>query len=105
MEGRRFLQPADQRGSLDRDAGDRPVQDRGIAKANPARPVLGGGLHAPYAGAEDWIFASPEAGGRRPYWGQSIMRSIIRPAARKLGITKRLGWHIFRHTYSTLLNA
>jgi integrase len=62
-------------------------------------------LHAPYAGAEDWIFASPEAGGRRPYWGQSIMRNIIRPVARKLGISKRLGWHIFRHTYSTLLNS
>ena len=33
------------------------------------------------------------------------MRNIIRPAARKLGITKRLGWHIFCHTYSTLLNS
>ena len=33
------------------------------------------------------------------------MRNNIRPAARKLKITKRIGWHLFRHTYSTLLNA
>jgi integrase len=27
------------------------------------------------------------------------------PVARKLGITKRMGWHTFRHTYSTLLRS
>jgi len=26
-------------------------------------------------------------------------------AGRQLKITKRIGWHLFRHTYSTLLNA
>jgi len=31
------------------------------------------------------------------------MRRHIRPAARRLGIAKRIGWHTFRHTYSTLL--
>jgi len=27
----------------------------------------------------------------------------IRPAAKKLGIEKRIGWHTFHRTYSTLL--
>ena len=33
------------------------------------------------------------------------MRKTIRPTAIRLGITKRIGWHTFRHTYSTLLRA
>jgi integrase len=36
---------------------------------------------------------------------QPIMRKLIRPAAVKLGITAHLGWHTFRHTYSSLLRA
>ena len=38
-----------------------------------------------------------------PIWGQSIMRKQIHPALEKLGIEKRIGWHTFRHSYSTLL--
>jgi len=33
------------------------------------------------------------------------MRTIIRPAAAKIGITQNIGWHTFRHTYSSLLRA
>jgi len=33
------------------------------------------------------------------------MRRVIRPIAIQLGITKHIGWHTFRHTYSTLLRA
>ena len=33
------------------------------------------------------------------------MRNLIRPAAVELGITERIGWHTFRHTYSSLLRA
>jgi hypothetical protein len=36
-------------------------------------------------------------GGKNPYWGQQLMRRDIRPVAEKLGITKRIGWHTFRH--------
>lgn len=61
--------------------------------------------HTKYSRAEDWVFASPAARGRKPYWGQCLMRTIIRPAAAKIGITERIGWHTFRHTYSSLLRA
>ena len=33
------------------------------------------------------------------------MQKIIRPAASRAGIRKVIGWHTFRHTYSTLLIA
>ena len=58
-----------------------------------------------YRADSDWVFASVNSGGRLPYWGQPIMRKIIRPVAINLGISGRLGWHTFRHTYSTLLRA
>jgi len=58
-----------------------------------------------YCKADDWVFASPAARGRKPYWGQCLMRTIIRPAASKIGITQHIGWHSFRHTYSSLLRA
>ena len=61
--------------------------------------------HTKYRRPDDWIFASPASCGRRPYWAQSIMRNLIRPAAVELGITERIGWHTFRHTYSSLLRA
>ena len=56
-----------------------------------------------FPSADDWVFASKRAKGKRPIWGQSIMRKQIHPAIEKLGITKRIGWHTFRHSYSTLL--
>ena len=31
--------------------------------------------------------------------------AFVRPAAISLGISARLGWHTFRHTYSTSLRA
>jgi integrase len=56
-----------------------------------------------YNGPEDWVFASSICHGHKPYWGQSIMRNVIQPRAREIGITSTFGWHAFRHTYSTLL--
>jgi len=34
-----------------------------------------------------------------------VMVKHIRPAALRAGITRKIGWHTFRHTYSTMLIA
>lgn len=54
---------------------------------------------------EDWVFGSERAFGKLPVWPDSLRTKILQPAARRVGITKRVGWHTFRHTYSTLLKA
>ncbi|HEX4155043.1 MAG TPA: site-specific integrase [Acidobacteriaceae bacterium] len=66
--------------------------------------------HAPCTRPEDWIFASTSnrAGRKRglhPLCLSSVMRYHIQPAALRAGITKKLSWHTFRHTFSTLLKA
>ena len=43
--------------------------------------------------------------GRRPYWGEAILRKYIPPAAQRVGIQKRFEWHTFRHSYSTVLRS
>lgn len=58
-----------------------------------------------YAADSDWVFASPYKGGALPYWPDSALESFVKPAAVRAGITKRVGWHLFRHGYSSLLRA
>ena len=60
---------------------------------------------AVYASPDDWVFASVRTQGKRPVWGQSLMRKKIHPVAKKLGINKRIGWHTFRHSYSSILRS
>jgi integrase len=79
-------------------------------KPVPLHPLLGEALlnwrkTCRFTGCEDWIFASRLHKGRRPYWGAVILRKYIRPVAESLNIEKRIGWHTFRHTYSTLLRS
>lgn len=49
-----------------------------------------------------WVFVNPSSG--KPWWPHKFVRFHLRPAAEKAGIG-RIGWHTFRHTYSTLLHA
>ena len=59
----------------------------------------------PYDRAADWVYASPAKNGTQPYWPNSIYRVYIKRGAEKAGIKKRIGWHTFRHTFGTILNA
>jgi integrase len=60
---------------------------------------------SPYRQADDWVFASPHNQGKFPFWPDAVLQKVIRPAALRAGINKRIGWHTFRHTFSTLLIA
>jgi integrase len=48
---------------------------------------------------QDWVFAN---NGGRPRGQQNILQRHLRPAALRAGIGK-IGWHTFRHSYSTML--
>jgi integrase len=79
-------------------------------KPVPLHPLLAEALsqwreQCAYTKPDDWVFASKRYRGRRPYWGQAILRKYVRPVAQRVGIQKRIGWHTFRHTYSTLLRS
>jgi integrase len=63
-----------------------------------------------YRRPEDYVFATDanRAGGKRgrqPLWLSKVMSYHIQPIATKQGISKRIGWHTFRRTYTTLLHA
>jgi len=79
-------------------------------KPVPLHPELATALlhwrtHCKFKAENDWIFASRLHNGRKPYWGPVILRKYIQPDGQRLGINKRIGWHTFRHTYSTLLKS
>jgi len=54
-----------------------------------------------YQAAGDWVFGNAD---NRPRWQESILANHIKPAAVRARIG-HVGWHTFRHTYSTMLRA
>lgn len=58
-----------------------------------------------YAEPDDWVFASERVQGKMPPWADTLLDRFLQPAAKRAGITKWVGFHTFRHTYSTLLKA
>ena len=84
-------------GDTKTEASFRPLPlDTGLADALLA-------LHSTsfYTGVTDWIFANDHG---RPRWQESILQRQLKPAAIRAGIGK-IGWHTFRHTYSTMLRS
>jgi integrase len=60
---------------------------------------------SPYQADDDWVFASPQTAGKRPYWFDAALVRHLRPAAKRANITKHIGWHTFRRSLATLLTA
>jgi len=86
-------------GEMKTETSQRPVpMDGALAAA-----LLEWSGQTPYQRPEDWVFASPRMNGKQPYWPESIMKCYVRPVAKRLGITKKIGWHTFRRTLATLL--
>ena len=76
----------------------------------PLDEIVLEGLHAwhpvcGYPEPGDWVFASDYNFGKTPLWPDSLRTKVLQPVARRVGITKQIGWHTFRRTYSSLLAA
>jgi integrase len=65
-----------------------------------AETLLAFRRRAVYVGADDYIFAG-DAG--KPRWQGIVLTDHIKPAALRAGIGK-VGWHTFRHTFSSVLH-
>ncbi len=75
-----------------------------------ARDLLAWYEVTPYKKPSDYVWATDanRAGakrGKQPVWLSTVMRDHIQPVARKLGINKKMSWHTFRHTFSSILKA
>jgi integrase len=56
-----------------------------------------------YRSNEDFLFPSVVKNGTQPLTPDMILRRHIRPALNRIGVTKRIGWHSFRHGLATML--
>jgi integrase len=60
-------------------------------------------LTGPYDRETDGVFVSLTMKGKQPLWPETLWRRYGRPAMKAAGITKRVMFYTFRHTYTTLL--
>jgi integrase len=68
---------------------------------NLAEVLLRHRERSPYKAPADFVFAGNSG---RPRWRGILLGDHIQPAADRAGIGK-IGWHTFRHTFSTLIHS
>lgn len=56
-----------------------------------------------YRSDDDYLFPSILKNGTQPLQPDMILKRFIRPALKRLKVTKRIGWHSFRHGLSNQL--
>ena len=56
-----------------------------------------------YRSDEDLVFPSIAKNGGQPICSDMILNRHIRPALKQIGVTKRIGFHSFRHGLATML--
>lgn len=83
-----------------------PTKTEASEAALPLDPELATALldhrrRSVYVGSDDFVFASSLG---KPRWPDSMLADYLKPAAEQAGVGK-IGWHTFRHTYSTMLAA
>ena len=71
-------------------------------KPVPLHPILADALlqwreRCSYRKPDDWVFASKHQGGRKPYWGQAILRRLIRPHKNSASRSDLAGTHSGTH--------
>jgi integrase len=83
-----------------------PTKTEASESALPLDPDLAGVLLAHKARCSCSDESAFVFGGRsgKPPWPDTVLADYIKPAAVKAGIGN-IGWHTFRHTYSTLLHS
>jgi len=56
-----------------------------------------------YNSGDDFLFPSIQKNGTQPVQPDMVLKRHIRPALERLGVTKKVGWHTFRHGLGTML--
>src|SRR6185312_12386419 len=88
-------------GNCKTEASRKPV----VMNEHIAQALIAWRQESVYTASADWVWASTQKKGQQPLWLATVMRYYIQPAARRAGITKKIGWHTFRHTFSTLIKS
>ena len=82
------------------DAGRKPVPlEQGFAE------VLQAGVQSVHTTSQTTTSLLQSRCTAKPIWPNSAMEDHVRPAAKRAGITKRIGWHTLRHRFGTPLKA
>lgn len=88
-------------GEMKSEASRKPLPlDAGLAEV-----LLAWRSICPFNQDAEYIFGSLDKNGQQPYWPTAGMEGHVRPAAKRAGITKRVGWHTLRHTFGTLVKS